>query len=328
MKSPFAEVTQALAGARVTPALACARKLKFALQGAGRTVISVVIVAALSLPFADTTRAQAQRNRRQGAHSKPLAETFSAANRNLVEHAITAACLQRVRDPFGSLPIDEMQARPSMPLGHPDAAAGARRAQRLLPEARSLVATALIQLAHEYRLYQSQRDKLRIQTAISRVQRVTRVKPDMAARDNASVFLRDPRTIHFGTIFLAGLRSDEAMISVLAHELTHIADGQSDTLHQLFRVVGRRAAGRIGLRIEGQRAEELTCDLVGAQAVQAFIQHTPSWEPLGRRLARALEHNCVAEDEGDEEHLSPRNTIRALFTLDLSFASQLLSDAP
>lgn len=312
----------------IKEALACGRKLRFALPGSRRTVISFVIVAALSLPFTGTARAQTQRNRRQGAHSKPVVETFSPANRTLVEHAIAAACLHRVQDPFGSLPIDEMQARPSMPLGHPDAAAGARRAQRLLPEARTLVATALIQLAHEYRIHQTRRDKLRIQTAIARVRRVTRVKPDMAARDNASVFLRDPRTIHFGTIFLAGLRSDEAMISVLAHELTHIADGQSDTLHPLFRVVGRRAAGRTGLRIEGQRAEELACDLVGAQAVQAFIQNTPSWEPLGRRLARALEHNCVEEDEGDEEHLSPRNTIRALFTLDLSFASQLLSDAP
>ena len=318
MKSPFSEIT---------PSLAWARKRKFAFPAGGRTFISVVIVVALAFPFTHTTHAQVQRSRRQGAHSKPVNEVLSLANRNLVEHAITATCMQRVQDPFGSLPIDEMQARPSMPLGHPDAAAGARRAQRLLPEARKLVATALIQLAHEYRIHESQRDKLRIQTAIARVQRVTRVKPDMAARDNASVFLRDPRTIHFGTIFLAGLRSDEAMISVLAHELTHIADGQSDTLHQLFRVVGRRAAGRTGLRVEGQRAEELACDLVGAQAVQAFVQNTPSWEPLGRRLARALEHNCVVEDEGDEEHLSPRNTIRALFTLDLSFASQLLSDA-
>jgi hypothetical protein len=291
--------------------------------------LSFALGLSLFLPFAVLPRAQAQaqRDRRQGAHSKPALEAFSATNRELVERAITFACLQRVQDPFGSLPIDEMQARPSMPVGHPDAVAGASRAQRLLPEARSLVATSLIQLAHEYRIYQTRRDKVRIQTATARIQRVMRVKPDMAARDNASVFLKDPRTIHFGTIFLAGLRSDEAMISVLAHELTHIADGQSDTLHQLFRAIGRRAASRLGLRIEGQRAEELACDLVGALAARAFIQKTASWEPLGRRLARALEHNCVEEDEGDEEHLSPRNTIRALFTLDLSFASTLLSDS-
>ena len=143
------------------------------------------------------------------------------------------------------------------------------------------------------------------------------------ARDNASVALREPRTIEFGTIFLAGLRSDEAMISVLAHELTHIASGQSDSLRPLFRAIGRRAATRTGLRIQGQRAEELSCDLVGAVAARQFITQTGSWEPLPRRLARAFEHNCVDDDASDEDHLSPRNTIRALFTLDVSLAGEL-----
>ena len=40
----------------------------------------------------------------------------------------------------------------------------------------------------------------------------------MDSRDNASVYLSRPHVITFGTIFLAGLRSDEGMISVLAHE--------------------------------------------------------------------------------------------------------------
>jgi predicted Zn-dependent protease len=51
----------------------------------------------------------------------------------------------------------------------------------------------------------------------------------MESRDNASVFLSKPHVITFGTIFLAGLRSDEGMISVLAHELMHIADGDNDS---------------------------------------------------------------------------------------------------
>src|SRR5438034_5066884 len=59
------------------------------------------------------------------------------------------------------------------------------------------------------------------------------------ARDNASVLLREPHTIEFGTIFLAGLRSDEAMISVLAHELTHVASGRSEE-----RRVGKEWRGR------------------------------------------------------------------------------------
>ncbi|MEP6706903.1 MAG: hypothetical protein ABJC05_05260 [Pyrinomonadaceae bacterium] len=287
-------------------------------------IILPALALVLSLFLAQVPLVQAQsRQGRQEAHSKPAVETFTPANVAMVERAIAASCLERQRDPFGSAPIDEMQARPSLPVGHPDAVAGARRAERLLPEAKRLVVTSLIQLAHEYRIYENSQ---RIKIATARVQQVTRVKPDMEARDNASVFLKDPHTIHFGTIFLAGLRSDESVLSVLAHELTHIADGQSDTLHALFRAIGKRAASRTNLKIEGQRAEELSCDLVGALATRSFIQRTPSWEPLSRRLARALEHNCVVEDEGDEEHLSPRNTIRALFTLDLSLAHNLLSN--
>ena len=116
------------------------------------------------------------------------------------------------------------------------------------------------------------------------------------------------------------------MISVLAHELTHIASGQPDSLRPLFRVIARRAAIRTGLRIQGQRAEELACDLVGVLAARQFIKENPSWEPLPRRLARALEHNCVDDDSSDEDHLSPRSTIRALFALDVGLAGEVLTD--
>jgi hypothetical protein len=158
------------------------------------------------------------------------------------------------------------------------------------------------------------------------VEAVRRIKPDVDSRDNASVLLRDPRVIDFGTIFLAGLRSDEAMISVLAHELTHIASGEANSLRPLFRAIARRAAVRTGLSIQGQRAEELACDLVGMTAARAFIKETPSWEPLPRRLARAVEHNCVDDDASDDDHLSPRSTIRALFALDVGLASEVLTD--
>src|SRR5437016_13828847 len=90
--------------------------------------------------------------------------------------------------------------------------------------------------------------------------------------------------------------------------------------------MARRAAVRTGLRIQGQRAEELSCDLVGLMAARQFIKETPSWEPLPRRLARALEHNCVDDDASDEDHLSPRSTIRALFALDVGLASEGLTD--
>jgi hypothetical protein len=244
----------------------------------------------------------------------------------VVERAIGQTCTERIRDPFSSMAIDEMQARPSLPVGHPDAVAGLRRAERVLPTTRRLVISNIVELAKEYDLYGTAAARARVNAATARVEAVRRVRPDVDSRDNASVLLREPRTIEFGTIFLAGLRSDEAMISVLAHELTHIASGQADSLRPLFRAIARRAAARTGLRIQGQRAEELSCDLVGMLAARQFIKETPSWEPLPRRLARAVEHNCVDDDASDEDHLSPRSTIRALFALDVSLAEEVLAE--
>jgi hypothetical protein len=265
--------------------------------------------------------------RRSGAHSSTSREAFTPADRRLVERAIGATCAERIRDPFGSMPIDEMQSRPSLAVNNTDAVAGARRAERLLPTTRRLVVNAIIELAKQYDLYGNTAARTRVSSATARVESVRRVKPDVDARDNASVVLREPRTIEFGTIFLAGLKSDEAMISVLGHELTHIASGQPDSLRPLFKAIGKRAAARTGLHIQGQRAEELACDMVGVLAVREYINQTPSWEPLPRRIARAFEHNCVDDDASDDDHLSPRQTIRALFALDVSLASELAGES-
>ena len=287
--------------------------------------ILFIAILAFAIQFKASSHAQTP-PQRSGAHSVSAREAFTAADRKLVERAVGATCTERIRDPFSSMAIDEMQARPSLPAGHPDAIAGLRRAERVLPTTRRLVAEAIVQLAKEYDLYGTASARARISAATARVEAVKRVRPDVDSRDNASVVLREPRTIEFGTIFLAGLRSDEAMISVLAHELTHIASGQADSLRPLFRAIARRAAIRTGLRIQGQRAEELACDLVGVLAARQFIRENPSWEPLPRRLARALEHNCVDDDSSDEDHLSPRNTIRALFALDVGLAGEVLTD--
>jgi hypothetical protein len=303
---------------RGSAAFKCGKALPFRAQGLTLFVISLIVI------FTDGSFAQSSRPAKTGAHSSSARESFTAADRRLVERAIGATCTERIRDPQGSTPIDEMQSRPSLPVNNPDAVAGARRADRLLPATRKLVINAIVQLAKEYDLYDAGISRARITGATSRVDSVKRVKADVDARDNASVALREPRTIEFGTIFLAGLKSDEAMVSVLAHELTHIASGQVDSLRPLFRAIGRRAGARSGLRILGQRAEELSCDLVGAMAAREFIKQNVSWEPLPRRVARAFEHNCVDDDASDEDHLSPRNTIRALFTLDVSLASEIV----
>jgi hypothetical protein len=240
----------------------------------------------------------------------------------LVRRAMNVACAERELDPQGSAPIDEMQARPSLPLRHAEAVAGAERAERLLPVAKILAAESLRRLLREYGI----RESAGVRAAFARLSRVSVIKPDMELRDNASVLYKEPRTIRFGTIFLASLRSDEGMLGVLAHELTHVADGAGGSLQALFRGVARRAGSAANLRISVRRGEELTCDLVGAYVVRAYIARTPGVETLARRTARALAHNCVEHDYTDRAHLSPRTTMRALLALDPALARELTGD--
>ena len=257
----------------------------------------------------------AQADARRGA-GRAEAHRLAAVEALELERAMDAVCVERELDPRGSVPIDVMQARPSLPVRHPEAVEGAARAQRLLPEAKRLAAEALRRLAREHNL--SARS---LAQSLARVEAVERIRPEMELRDNASVLYREPHTIRFGTLFLAGLRSDEGVVSVLAHELTHVADGATGRLAPLFRRVAARAAHVRG--VTPRRAEELTCDLVGLLAARLYIARRATPEPLARRAARAVEHNCVEHDETDREHLSPRSTMRALLALDPVFAAEV-----
>lgn len=290
-----------------------------------RLCVRTLLVILGLLLFSSTALPQTNPNQ-PGSHTTRVRAPMPAETKALLEQAIVVVCTQAKLDPKSSLAIDDMQARPSLPLQSPDAKAGAERAQRLLPLARTLLITSLHQLSTEYGFDKSPKFNARIRQAIARVNSVQRVKPDMESRDNASVYLSKPHVITFGTIFLAGLRSDEGMLSVLAHELMHIADGDNDSLRPLVNAVGNRASDLTGLDIHGQRAEEITCDLLGAMAVRAYIVDTPGYESITRRLARSLQHNCVELDEGDEDHLSPRNTIRALLALNPNLVRELIND--
>jgi hypothetical protein len=263
---------------------------------------------------------------KSGSHSTRGRSSMSPEAKALLENAIGIVCTQAKLDPQSSIAIDDMQARPSLPVQSPEAKAGADRAQRLLPIAQDLMINSLRQLVVEYGLDKSPKFEKRLTQATARVSAVKRVKPDMESRDNASVFLSKPHVITFGTIFLAGLRSDEGMISVLAHELMHIADGDNDSLRPLVNAIGNKASDLTGLDIRGQRSEEVTCDLIGAMAARAYITTTPGYESIARRVARSIQHNCVELDEGDEDHLSPRNTIRALLALNPVLVRELIND--
>lgn len=286
----------------------------------------LILIIALAAPL-DMFSAYGQKRKRSRTRRPPAAAATKAKppalaaplDRQKIEQAMGVICAERVRDQLGSVPIDEMQARPSLELNHPEAVIGAQRAKRLLPVAKELVVQALRQLAAEHKL-----PLWRVRAASRRVQAVTDILPDPDLRDNAAVMMSDPHTIRFGTIFLVGLPSDEGMLSVLSHELTHIADGRPNSLQPLFQLIGKRAATLTGLKINGQKAEELTCDLVGMRAARRLIALTPNTETLRQRLARTLEHNCVDDDDTDEEHLSPRSTMRAVLALDPNFAREII----
>lgn len=287
-------------------------------------LVSITIV--LSLALSSQSIAQRRRTDSSGSHPTVARPNISPATRALVEEAIGVVCSEAKLDPKGSRAIDDMQARPSLPVQSAEAQAGATRAQRLLPVAKNLVVGALRQLVSEYGLKDSKSFSVRVEQAVARVQAVRRIRPDMDSRDNASVYLSRPHTITFGTIFLAGLQSDEGMISVISHELMHIADGDSDSLRPLVTAIASKASKLTGLDIRGQRGEELTCDLIGAMTVRSYVADTPDYESIARRLARSVEHNCVDLDEGDEDHLSPRNTIRALLILTPVLVRELIND--
>jgi hypothetical protein len=282
------------------------------------------LIGATIFVFTDAATFAQKRKPRTGPRTSHSRDLLSAEAREMIGLASAAVCKERLLDPKGSVPIDEMQARPSLPVQNPEAIAGAERAQRLLPIAKNFVEVSLRRLATDYKIGNRKGYNPRIQRAIARVRAVKNIRPDMDSRDNASVFLKNPHTIIFGTIFLAGLPSDEGIISVLAHELVHIGDGGEDNLKSLFLAVSSRASRLTGLKIHGQPAEELTCDLVGTLAARFYVSATPSYEPLPRRISRSLAHNCVEQDEGDDDHLSPKITIRALLSLNPALSRELV----
>lgn len=295
------------------------KKIRFCCGASGLMVILLITLSsACVLAFA-----QKRPPRSPSLTSHPRA-ALSPEAREMVELASGVICNERIKDPKGSVPIDDMQSRPSLPVLSPEAVAGAARAQRLLPIAKSLAIASLRQLAVDYHFHHAKGYDSRIQRAIARVEAVRNIRSDVDSRDNASVFLKNPHTIIFGTIFLAGLPSDEGIISVIAHELVHIGDGDEDGLHLLFQAVGKRASQLTAMKVFGQKAEELTCDLVGTLATRSYVSNTPSYDPLPRRIARSLEHNCVDHDDGDDDHLSPRSTIRALLSLSPTFSRELV----
>ncbi|MFN2455783.1 MAG: hypothetical protein ABR577_16355 [Pyrinomonadaceae bacterium] len=281
-----------------------------------RSFVAFFLAATLSFPAASQITPLHAHAQTESEHLKG-----STSDNERLERAIIAVCLQREGDALGSVPIDQMQARTQIAAEDASVQQAAARARRLLPVARSLTLKVLRQLARDYHV-----DLNQSRAVGERIEAVDEIEADADLRDNALIVPDEARKIYFGTIFLVSLQSDEGMIGVLAHELTHAADGEDAALQRLFRLVASRAANLTGLEISELRGEELTSDLVGALAARFFVDAKPNKEPLARRLARSVEHNCVADDGTDEAHLSPRNTLRAVLALDATLARAVVAE--
>src|SRR5438034_7796804 len=92
-----------------------------------RPFIRIAFLTALLL-FAGSTGvlAQGKRAKETGSHSSHLRERMTPEARVILERAIEVVCTERKKDPKGSVPIDDMQARPSLPVRSPEALAGAQ----------------------------------------------------------------------------------------------------------------------------------------------------------------------------------------------------------
>ncbi len=246
----------------------------------------------------------------------------SAEKADPIARAITTTCRQRKQDPQGSIPIDEMARMRSLPLTDRRVLAGKSRAQRLLPIAKRLVPFALRRVAAKNGL-----EPLSLNWIIARVQAVNIIKAEVDERDNSSWSPSDPSAIIFGTIFLVGLRSDEAMIAVLAHELTHAINSTDQGLQPVFMRIGTKAS-QTGEPVSAAAAVELGCELVGIEVLRDYIGQTGRRGKTSRRLARAFQKDCVQRDLADENHLSPRETMLVLLKLDPELASSIAGKSP
>jgi hypothetical protein len=131
---------------------------------------------------------QQQKSEKPGSHSTRGRAGMPPGARELVEEATTVVCSDAKLDPLSSMAIDEMQARPSLPVQAAEARSGATRAQRLLPIAKALVISSLKQLVIDYGLQNARGFDVKVAQGIERVQAVKSVRPGYGvARQRVSI---------------------------------------------------------------------------------------------------------------------------------------------
>jgi hypothetical protein len=274
------------------------------------------------------SKAQIRQQQQTSSNERRMpAQTLRPERRALVEEssiidrAIISICEQSAQDPYRTNPIDQMALQRELPLTDSQVIARKKRAEKLLPIAKRLLPTELSRLAAAYNL-----EETSFSWILTRLKAVSTIKMEVELHDNAVWRSSEPHAIVFGTVFLNGLKSDEALITVLAHELTHAINGKDKSLQPLFMRIGARVSEIRKMPVPSNIAAELTCELVGLQVMREHTAGASSKDNL-RRLARAMGKNCVQWDLADETHLSPRETLRTLLLVEPELTKAMVVSA-
>jgi hypothetical protein len=207
---------------------------------------------------------------------------------------------------------------------------GIKNARRLLPLAKNLTLEAL-------------RASLKSSGLVREKQSIASVKKivlDPGLGDTAEVREDNLSVIHIGTEYATYLTSDDEVMLLLGHELTHVA-ARTGRLNQFIEEVAETARLDASIAPVERQKEELACDFVGAEVLKRFIALHPTeetnaerftrafgYDPPAERFARAWQYFCdyYKGDLGDEEHLSPYQTLNTLLRFDTELKALVPDD--
>jgi hypothetical protein len=207
---------------------------------------------------------------------------------------------------------------------------GIANVRRLLPLARRLTVQAIGSVQTERGLKPTGSS---IEARL--INDVNRIRLDETIGNRAEVLEGRPHEILIGSDYALYLNSDDEALFLLGHELTHIAvrGGRLDPLISAVADTARRSAQ---VDPSDRQKEDLVCDYIGAEVLKLFVEISPAEAPEANRFARVFGYETRTErlmaawegfcdvyngGSGDDEHLSQRQTFRALVALDQRFKS-------
>lgn len=279
--------------------------------------ISSLLVILLAIAF-DHLKGRPPGNVAHNAQSHALGRHDLAEPDKAILHRLC----EIKRDGLSGTPYSDEDLRRKDSQAWQQADSGINNAKRLLPLAKRLTLESLEDLAASYGI---QADELR--QAEDNISAVDTVVIDEYLGDTASVDEESPAEISIGHNYALYLNRDEEAILLLGHELTHVA-ARNGNLLQFFSHVALTAESLAKVHPADDQKEDLGCDFIGEQVFKRFVRLHPANESIAERFSMAFGYYCELdedEDDSDEEHLSQRDTLQALFGLDPELGRLILN---